>query len=369
MSPYESTLQDLQVSGNLRQIPSMETAAGLVDLSSNDYLGLGSNHQLQAEFMESGGAAIPLGSGAARLLGGHQREYASLEALLSRLFGREALIFNSGWHANTGLVSALSSVGSTFIAADRLVHASIIDGITLSRAPFSRFRHNDMEHLERIIATHEKEYDRILVAVESIYSMDGDSAPLLSLLDIKHRHPKVILYVDEAHAFGVMGPLGLGLCMQTGLADEFDIIIGTFGKAAASMGAFAITSKPLHDFAINRVRPFIFSTAIPPIQAAWSQFIVEKILAMDSERQHLSSLGRRLADHLNLPEGSHIIPFMTGDPVKATTLSQRLLAEGFKVLPIRTPTVPPGTDRLRISLSAALTSDDIDRFAQCLLSL
>ncbi|MCM1163678.1 MAG: 8-amino-7-oxononanoate synthase [Muribaculaceae bacterium] len=369
MNVYETTIKSLCESGNHRQIPTATTAEGIVDLSSNDYLGLASHPELQQEFMESGGAGIALGSSAARLLSGNQQEYSHLESLLDSLYGRDALLFNSGYHANTGMVSALASVPDTYILADRLVHASIIDGITLSRAPFSRFRHNDMGHLERIIASRENDFERILVLAESVYSMDGDSAPLLEMLDIKKRHPKVMLYIDEAHAFGVLGPGGLGLCQATGRGEEFDVVIGTFGKACCSMGAFAITSATLRDYTVNRSRSFIFSTALPPIQAAWSRFVVEKMLDMDTERSHLARLSDTLSRRLGLEYSSHILPYMTGDPVKAVELSQRLLRQGFKVLPIRTPTVPPGTDRLRISLSAAMKIEDINRFAECILSL
>lgn len=367
MNIYETTLSRLCSEGNLRTIPSPGQSGEVTDLSSNDYLGLATSPDLQARFMDSAGhRAIPMSSAAARLLSGRQDEFASLENLLENLYGRPALLFNSGYHANTGLVSALAAPGGTFIAADRLVHASIIDGITLSRAPFTRFRHNDMAHLERIIETKEQEFERIMVIVESVYSMDGDQAPMADLMALRRRHPRMMLYVDEAHAFGVCGPQGLGLCMASGSQGQADIIVGTFGKACASMGAFAILAPTLRSYTVNRARSFIFSTALPPMQAAWTEFAIRHILTMDTERDHLRRLGDRLASHLGLAQGSHILPHMTGSPVKAVALSQRLLERGFKVLPIRTPTVPPGTDRLRISLSAALTTADIDRFGALL---
>ena len=364
---YSSTLSQLASSGNLRAVPGADTPAGLVDLSSNDYLGLASRPELQAEFMEqAANRAIPLSSSAARLLSGRQSEYASLESLLSELYGCETLLFNSGYHANAGLVSALASPAGTFIAADRLVHASIIDGITLSRAPFGRFRHNDMEHLERMVTAKEKEYERVLVVVESVYSMDGDSAPIAELIALRRRHPSVMLYVDEAHAFGVLGPQGLGLCMATADSSEIDVIVGTFGKACCSMGAFAALSPTLREYAVNRSRSFIFSTALPPLQVAWTEFVIRKFLDMDAERSHLARLGSQLAGAIGASVGSHILPYMTGDPAEAVRLSRALLDDGFKVLPIRTPTVPPGTDRLRISLSAALSMQDIEGFARAL---
>lgn len=366
---YSDAVATLAEQGNLRRIPVGERCPGIVDFSANDYLGLGADPALQAEFMASTEhRAIPMTSSAARLLSGRQEEYRSLEELLTQLYGRPALLFNSGYHANAGLVSALASVPRTFIAADRLAHASIIDGITLSRAPFGRWRHNDTAHLERMIEDKEGDFDRILVIAESIYSMDGDTAPLDELVTLKRRHPKVMLYIDEAHAFGVSGPRGLGLCRGLEGYDDVDIIVGTFGKACASMGAFAVMSESLREYAVNRSRSFIFSTAFSPMQAAWTRFVIEKMIAMDDRRAHLHHLGQLLGNQLSAP-ASHILPFMVGDPRRAVELSAELLERGFKVLPIRTPTVPPGTDRLRISLSAAMSEADVKALAAALKSI
>lgn len=373
MTPFADILSRLRREGNLRSIPSGTLPHDITDLSSNDYLGLALRPELQEEFYSRQGAtAIPLTSSASRLLAGRQEEYASLEALLSSLYDRRTLLFNSGYHANTGMVSAIAQGAKTLIVADKLVHASIIDGITLSKAPFTRFRHNDLTHLEKILDKEAATYEQVLVAVESVYSMDGDRADIDRLTEIKHRHPNVILYVDEAHAFGVEGEHGLGMCRSAAGYADIDIVAGTFGKACASMGAFCAVSDEMHDYLVNRARSFIFSTALPPLTAAWTQFMIEKFLTMDAERDHLRSLGRRLAEVLTplSPDfpitPSHIQPLVTGDPVKAVKLSHELLACGFKVLPIRVPTVPPGTDRLRISLNAAMTDDDINRFGVAL---
>ncbi|MDE6370543.1 MAG: 8-amino-7-oxononanoate synthase, partial [Duncaniella sp.] len=315
----------------------------------------------------------PMTSSASRLLAGRQSEYEKLESQLRELYGRETLLFNSGYHANTGAVSALAQADRTLIVADKLVHASIIDGMTLSHAPFTRFRHNDMAHLERILAKESASYNRLMVVVESVYSMDGDRAPLDELVRLKRQYPKTMLYVDEAHALGVEGDRGLGLCRNIDGYEEIDVIIGTFGKACASMGAFAAVSDEIYHYLVNRARSLIFSTALPPITVAWTSFMMDKIVEMNRERTHLKSLGEQLAAILrplvSVPAQitpSHIQPFVTGDPVKAVSLSQALLTEGFKVLPIRRPTVPPGTDRLRISLSASLTHKDIERFGEVL---
>lgn len=177
-----------------------------------------------------------------------------------------------------------------------------------------------------------------------------------------------MLYVDEAHSFACCGKDGLGLCHDLDDFDAFDIVVGTFGKAAASAGAFAVMSDEMRDFAVNRARSFIFSTSLPPINIAWSRFIVERLASMQPLRDHLRNLAmllnRRLTDEgvAAPPHAGHICPIMAGSAEKALSMSASLAAEGFKVLPIRTPTVPPGTERLRVSLSAALTTDDIKRF-------
>ena len=373
---YSDILDRLHAEGNFRVIPSELSAGGRVtDLSSNDYLGLGSNPEIQAEFFaDASNRLIPMTSSASRLLSGRQREYDELESLLTSLYGRPCLLFNSGYHANTGIMQAIADP-KTLIVADKLVHASIIDGITLSKAPFTRFRHNDFNHLERILDKEAASHDRVLIVTESVYSMDGDRTDIERLVDLKRHYPNAMLYVDEAHAFGVEGPGGLGLCKGSGLIKEIDVIVGTFGKACASMGAFCCVSPLMRDYLINRARSFIFSTSLPPMTAAWTRYMIETFLPMDSERDRLRSLGEKLYAHLQAVAPStaitpsHIQPLIVGSAEKAVSLSHGLLAEGFKVLPIRTPTVPPGTERLRFSLSSAIDPAEIDRLGLILSKL
>ncbi|MCM1137744.1 MAG: 8-amino-7-oxononanoate synthase [Muribaculum sp.] len=374
MSSFAEITHALRSSGNFRSIPSGDNAqAGLIDLSSNDYLGLASLQELQEKFFaDRQNRQIPMTSSAARLLAGVQREYLDLEHFLKDLYNRPALLFNSGYHANTGLISALAQAGKSLIVADKLIHASIIDGITLSKSDFSRFRHNDFNHLERILAKDASKYERVIIVVESLYSMDGDRADIESLIDIKKRYPNSLLYVDEAHAFGVEGPRGLGICQGSANFDMVDVVVGTFGKACASMGAFAAVSQEIKEYIINRARSFIFSTAIPPLTAAWTRYMIETFIPMDNRRNHLRQLGYKLKSILQplsprFPiTASHIQPLVIGDALRTVDISNKLREEGFKVLPIRTPTVPPGTERLRISLNASLSLDDIDRFGVAL---
>lgn len=375
-----SYLQQLHEEGNYREIPTVMPLT-LTDYSTNDYMGLAAQPELQAKFFADPiSQQVPLTSSAARLLAPRQIEYTNLEVFLTLLYKRHrgedtaALLFNSGYHANTGLISSIAGK-QTLILADKLVHASIIDGIMLSKAPFKRFRHNDLDHLEKMLEQEATAHEHVLVVVESVYSMDGDMADIDRLIELKRKYPNVILYVDEAHAFGVLGPKGLGLSAASKAPAEIDIVVGTFGKAAASMGAFAITGRDMRDYLVNTARSFIFSTALPPMSVAWTRFTLGNLIQKDNRREHLQRLGVQLRDVLQKYSdhpitASHIQPLIVGDPHKAVELSRQLLSRyGIKALPIRRPTVPPGTERLRFSLSASMMPRDIEALDSALHDL
>ena len=362
-------LEQLRLSSNYRAFPQPDSGT-LIDLTSNDYLGIALRDDLRDEFMaiNHGGKSLAMTSSASRLLASCQQEYADFESALAEAYSRPALLFNSGYHANTGIIQAIADK-RTLIVADKLVHASIIDGIRLSGARFTRFPHNDFDRLERIVAqVPADEADRILVVVESVYSMDGDRADIDRLIDLRRTDERIMLYVDEAHGVGVEGPAGLGLVAASKSPAEVDIVIGTLGKALASSGAFAIVDDLLRQYLVNKARSLIFSTALPPACVAWSRFIFGKMMEMDAERATLRSHAHRLADAIAKATGhsgivSHIQPLIIGDAAATLQRSARLLSHGVKVLPIRTPTVPPGSERLRFSLSAALTDTDIAKVA------
>ncbi len=383
MSEISQILYQLKAEHRLRNIPEPSVENHL-DLSSNDYLGLGEKSSSFSREFLSRFPDASFSSSASRLLSGKQKYHLLLEDFLTSLYGKSALLFNSGYHANVGCIGALS-LPSTLFICDKLIHASIIDGLKISSAEFKRFPHNDLSKLETIIRREASRYDRIVVVVESIYSMDGDEAPLKELVELKRLNPDMMLYVDEAHAFGVKGQRGLGLCEEYNLIDEVDILIGTFGKAAASMGAFAVVSEELKQLFVNTARPFIFSTALPPVNVAWSLLMTEQILKMQEERNHLEKLSiyfsRRLekiqpliCPSFKSPQGkpsqkgrpSQIIPLMTGDAAKALEIAAMLREEGVIALPIRRPTVPPGGERIRFSLSAALTHAQLEKVADIL---
>ncbi len=371
MKTIENTLRKLADSGNLRVIPH-DTAAtdeDILDLTSNDYLGLAGNIELRRRFREelSDDDFMPTAS-ASRLLATHQHRFDELEALLAELYGKPALLFNSGYHANTGMIAALGDK-HTLILADRLVHASIIDGMRLSGARFMRYAHNDYGHLEALIRKFGGEYARVIIISESVFSMDGDRADIAALVACKRLHPNVLLYIDEAHAVGVCGPLGLGLAVP--YLDGVDILVGTLGKALASQGAYAILSETLREYMVNTARSLIFSTALPPLSAQWSTYVIRHSIAMEGERRRLETVCQDVACAVNasglskhevMP--SHIIPVIIGDATRAVRLSKALKDCGVLCLPIRVPTVPLGTERLRLSINASITDRDIQYIAK-----
>ena len=325
----------------------------LLNLSSNDYLGLASNIELRNEFLEGLTAEhFIAGSSSSRLLTGNYDVYNRLESRLAELYESEsALVFNSGYHANIGILPAVTTRKS-LILADKLVHASLIDGIRLSDAQCIRYRHNDYAQLEQILDT------------ESIFSMDGDEAELNRLVEIKNNYQNVMLYVDEAHAVGVRGKQGLGCCEERGIISKIDFLVGTFGKAFASMGAYVICTRRCRDFLINTMRTLIFTTALPPVNLEWTLFILNKAILMSDKRMHLHKISQILYTPLNRLNGeqhqscSHIVPYIVGASERASHLAKEIQKAGFYVLPIRPPTVPLGTARLRISLTADCSLQD-----------
>ncbi|MDE7426373.1 MAG: 8-amino-7-oxononanoate synthase [Muribaculaceae bacterium] len=363
LDTYDMRLRQLAEAGNLRALPEVASDA-MVDLTGNDYLAIAADTDSYREFLReyTTAEAVCGSSSASRLLAQRQQAFSALEDTLAQAYGhgRQALVFNSGYHANIGMVSALADK-NTLILADRLVHASIIDGITLSRAPFRRFRHNDMEHLRGLIESEGAGFSRVLVIVESVYSMDGDCADLEALVSLKKDFPGLMLYVDEAHAVGVLGPAGLGMVQALADPSAVDVTVGTLGKALASVGAFAVVSPVLKQYFINTARSFIFSTALPDVTLHWSRRTFTRMLEMDTARAALRDIGERMQRILASSHAGHIQPLMAGSAEKAVALSDALRRSGIMVLPIRRPTVPPGTERLRFSLNASLTDADLNK--------
>lgn len=373
---YRAALGRLRAAARLRALTSCRADGAylwhdgcrLLNLSGNDYLGLATDASVQAE-AEREAAGLPLTASSSRLLTGNCAEADALEQDLARVYQRPSVLFNSGYHANLGLIPALFGK-ETLILADKLVHASIIDGIRLSAARHLRYRHNDLTHLRRLLTQHAAAYRRVAVVTESVFGMDGDCADLPALVALKQEFPYLMLYVDEAHAFGVYGQDGLGLAQETGTLGDIDVLTATFGKAAASYGAFAVLAPPLRDYVINSARTLIFSTALPAAQLAVSRVLLHHLVHARPQRAHLHRLGARCRQRLGAGAGApHIVPLMMGTDGQAVAATTRLRASGFHALPIRPPTVPAGTARIRLSLTAALTDQDIDTLAQAVRRL
>lgn len=359
----------------LRSLPETDTSH-MVNLSTNDYLGLNDRLDLWQQFLSAYEPSTrAMSAASSRLLTGNHPEYRQLEGTLRSLYGgRAALVFNCGYHANAGVLPALTDK-SDVVIADKLIHASLIDGMRLCAAAGTRilrFNHNDMAHLRRLLEqSASQSAGRTFVVVESIYSMDGDLAPLAELAELR-REFGFWLYVDEAHAVGVRGKSGEGLVGELGLLPDVDILVGTCGKALASEGAWVISSDVVRQWLVNKCRTLIFTTGLPPINVAWTDFIVRRVADMTAERENLLSLGRWLTEslHIQQPEGgaTQIVPFLCGENAEAVRLSLLAREAGFYVLPIRHPTVPQGQARLRLSLKASMRRAELEPLVKLLLS-
>ncbi|EXI62416.1 hypothetical protein MHD_09725 [Mannheimia granulomatis] len=378
---FSTTLENLKQQEQFRTIPSLihqgkhiiRDGMSMLNLSSNDYLGLANDDNLRQLFLQKYGENQPLlTASSSRLLTGSFPIYDDLEKLLAQRFQREsALLFNSGYHANIGILPAIATPG-TLIVADKLVHASLIDGIRLSGAKFLRYRHNDLSHLEQILHTNHREFERIIIVTESLFSMDGDCTDLPHLVKLKQQFGNIMLYVDEAHAVGVYGKQGLGLSEEFGCISQIDFIVGTFGKALASVGAYLVCDQVIKDYLINKMRPLIFSTALPPLNIAWTHFLFEKLPEFHQQRAHLAALSQHLRQvlaeqmQLPMPSNSHIVPYIIGDNARTVRLAEHLQQQGYYCLPIRPPTVPKGTSRIRLSLTADISFEELEQFIACL---
>ena len=366
----EQALDKISAKGLLRQIRPMEQSEGLVtrdgrrlvNLASNDYLGLGQDNALRDEFIEelSKNPCYFSSSGSALLTGAHE-SYKKFTDTIEKLYpGRQALLFNSGFAANSGVIRSLCEIPGTLVLADKLSHASIIDGLTAQgKSKFMRFAHNDAESLSKLIADYGEGYERILVVTESVFSMDGDVAPLKEIARIKKSNPKVSVYVDEAHGFCVYGPKGRGMLWQEGVDECADFVLCTCGKALGSEGAFVLCSKTARDYFINTVRPLIFSTAIAPVCLEHSAFMLKKSIAADDRRKRLSLISSEVRDTLKecgiaCPSTTQIVPFILGENEKAVEAAEIFRENGFLAMPVRYPAVAKGSARLRLSLSSAI---------------
>jgi 8-amino-7-oxononanoate synthase len=340
----------------------------LIDASSNDYLGL-SQHPLvkarAAEWAEQHGAGAP----SSRLVTGTRDITLAVEEKLAAFKRCEAaLLFSSGFQANATVIPALAEVGAgntayaTAIFSDELNHASIVHGCRVARAKTQIFRHNDLDHLDHLLRHHD---GRKLILTESVFSMDGDRADLPALVQLAERHGAT-LYVDEAHASGVLGPEGRGLAAACERG-AVDVVMGTLGKAFGAFGAYIAGSRALIDYLVNCCPGFIYTTALPPAVLGAVDAALDLVPGMDQERTQLALDSQRLRDALalrnydTLGSSTQIIPAVIGSEEDALAAAQRLEEAGVLAVAIRPPTVPEGTSRLRLTLNSALDEADMQR--------
>lgn len=370
MQNYKEKLETLKQNSSFRTIKNIKEKIGkyiivddkkMINLSSNDYLNLSTDNDLKLEFIEKykNNPEFLFSSASARLLTGSSSCYKKLEANFSSLFNKEAaLLFNTGYQANQGVVSSLFNKGDA-IFSDKLNHASIVSGLKLTPAEHFRYKHNDYDNLEKLLKEKRNQFNNAIIISESVFSMDGDIADIKKLVELKKKY-NCLLMIDEAHAFGVFGDNLQGISAQNSLLDEIDIITITLGKALASSGAVCVSNSTIINYLINKASSFIFSTAIAPVNVMWSNFLLEeKFELLKEKREKLNSLFKKVHQIYPSISSSQIIPVILGSAQNANSKAQELQNKGFYVLPINPPTVPVGTSRLRISLTSDIAIEEI----------
>jgi len=357
-----NALRERENSGLLRKLPSVYSG---VDFLSNDYLGysrLGLIHSVFAELFAEHNFSS--GSGGSRLISGNSEFKIEAEKKIAHFHSAEsALLFNSGYDANVGIMSCIPKKND-LVLSDELIHASLYDGIRLSYAKHFKFKHNNTHHLEELLERHHHSYENIYVVLESVYSMDGDEAPLTKIVETLNHYNNAYLVVDEAHAIGVLGEQGRGLCNESGVEEKCFARIYTYGKAMGCHGAAVVGNTVLIDYLVNYARSFIYTTALPDHSVA-KILCAYTLLEQQSQQESL---------HLNIKlfleatknqtdwikSRSAIQFFLTGERSKAIKLEKLLLQKGYHVKAIQTPTVKEGTERIRICLHSFNSVDEIN---------
>lgn len=363
MEAIEEFLREKTKGGSLRQLRPIDyrregrvyvKGKEFIDFSSNDYLGLSAHPKLIASAKD---ALDKFGTSASasRLLSGDFEMHHLLEEKVAHFKNKaSALVFNSGYQANTGIISALYSRDDA-IFSDRFNHASIVDGIRLSQAALFRFLHNDLNHLEELLKKERKKFKKALIVTETIFSMDGDRPDLKQLVNIKDRYDCQIM-LDEAHATGIYGKTGSGLAEEEAVTEKIDLVMGTFSKALGGFGAYLASSKKIIEYLINTCRSFIYSTALPIPVIACNLVSIQLVKEEPYRREELLKEAGFFRDALKrlglkVKGDSHIVPLVIGDNIKTVECANMLQEKGYWVFPIRPPTVPKKEARLRFSLT------------------
>ncbi|MBE7703010.1 MAG: pyridoxal phosphate-dependent aminotransferase family protein [Cyanobacteria bacterium SIG28] len=370
MQRIREELETLKNNGQYRSIPDIFCKANnkiiiegneYINFASNDYLSISTNENLRNEFLANDRSFFS--SASARLLSGTSKEYKELETTLANLFNKDAaLIFNTGYQCNLGVISTLCQKGD-IIFSDKLNHASIIDGMRLSEGEFVRYKHLDYDNLETLLVKKRNQYNRAIIISESIFSMDGDVADIDKLIELKNKY-NCLLMIDEAHAFCAYGKGLAGVSENK----DVDIITATFGKAVGSFGAFCVANSGIINYLINKSRSFIFSTSIPPINIAWTNWLLtEKRSYLLEQKLKLENLVKEANLILNR-NGTHIIPVVIGSNSTTNQIAEELKSLGYYIPAIRPPTVPENSSRLRISLTADTKLDDFRKIIDTITS-
>ncbi len=372
MSFYNEEIKKLKEKDNFRYIHNIEeknekflsiNGSNMLNFSSNDYLNLSTDRILIKEFLNKykEDNEFIFSSTSSRLLTGTSKSYKKLEENIAKLFKKErCLLFNTGYQCNLGVVSSLVN-RDDIIFSDKLNHASIIDGMKLAPCEFYRYKHLDYENLEELLERHRKDYKKAIIISESVFSMDGDIADIKKLVELKKKY-NCMLMIDEAHAFGIYGKNLAGISDKEDILSEVDIMTATLGKSFASMGAFCVSNNEIIDYLINKANSFIFSTALAPINIMWSNFLIEEKFNIVKEKsKKLNALINEAHNYINDNGKTQIIPIIIGDNNKTVKIAEILQNQGYYILPVRPPTVPVNTSRLRLSLTADITIEEFKK--------
>lgn len=372
-------LKDLQKDSHLRILQPLRhqgkyllhNKKKVLNLASNDYLGVAQDIALQQNFLKQCQLdSTPFSSSSSRSLSGNFAIFEELEEFLSQLYApKNALLFNSGYHANIGSINALHQIGGVLFLVDSFVHASIFDGLRLAHAKFKRFKHNNMQDLKNLLESSTHQYEHIIIVSEGIFSMDGDYCKIQEIIALKKNYKNVFIYLDEAHSLGVCGEKLLGL--SENFLSSIDFIVLAFGKAIGSIGGCVLCDNIFKQYFINKARSFIFSTALPPINIAFTLYIFKNLQNFSKKNKHLQTLSLYLQKKLKennfdfLGE-SQIISLMTYTNIKSLEIMHMLLDSQIYAPAIRPPSVPINQARIRFSLHANLSLKDLDLLIEAL---
>ena len=336
----------------------------MINLSSNDFLFLAHDEKIKNDFIKKYSERFSFSSSSSRLITGNYSVVRELEKRAEEIYKKPVLVMNSGFSANKTIIETFYNKNSLIIT-DRLNHASIYAGIISSSAKFIRYRHLDMVHLESILEKYRDEYEDILIVSESVYSMDGDSADLQELVRIKKKYGTALM-IDEAHSFGVYG---YGIAYNKNLVQDIDFLCIPLGKGGGSVGAYIVCDEDFKDYIINFGKEFIYSTALPPVNNLWNLYILnhmndfsEKINKLENLKNYTLKLMKEL--EINTVSDSQIVSLITGDNEKTDIITENLRKKGWLVCGIKSPTVPKGLERIRISLHSELSKEIIKKFLE-----